>query len=145
MSDRARPKKLSLVFMDRFWCLSTQNNRLEKLDRVTFLHFFDRRSSNVLFGLALSSKICALSEAFDDLRSQKWRKVTLSNFSRRLFWVLKHQNRSINTRVSFFNVSQRRKQQLWLVMLLYTLCPFQGHEYIFSKTFEVIGVTPSGV
>ena len=39
---------------------------------------------------------------FNDLRSPKQRKVTLSIFSRRLFWVLKHQNRPKNDEVSNF-------------------------------------------
>ena len=40
---------------------------------------------------------------FNDLRSPKQRKVTLSIFSRRLFWVLKHQNRPKNDEVSNFS------------------------------------------
>ena len=39
-------KLLTSSFFGRFWCLSTQNNRLEKIDRVTFLCFGDQRSTN---------------------------------------------------------------------------------------------------
>merc|ERR1711951_191091 len=41
-------KLLTSSFFGRFLCLSTQNNRLEKINRVTFLCFGDRRSLNSL-------------------------------------------------------------------------------------------------